>query len=190
MTKRSATHPHTQTHAAVRRGIAERGGWVDQQVASILDDASIPIAEKASRVYELLSAKPPGDHLPPIDVIRVRLARKFPELAEPPDGPLTPENMPGTLYLVLPSALKAWRPPTRKRGSKRGRNGNDGMASFITFLINRISWECSDHIARRMREGVEIPTSELLRLKDAEDGIDEDYVPDLGFESVAFEELL
>jgi hypothetical protein len=164
--KKSVSH-HPQARPA-RRGIAERGGWVDQRVAEILE-SPLSLDEKARLVYELLASKPPipGDHLAPIEVIRLRLARKFPSLAEQPDGPLTPESMHGTLFMALPGALRAWRPPTRNGGKARGRNGKDGMASFLTFLTNRLVWECSNHIAR-MRGGVEIPISEIVARGDGE----------------------
>jgi hypothetical protein len=179
-TKQSATF-HPQSRAAERCGIAKRGGWVDQRVAEILK-SPIPLAEKTRLVYELLAAKPPipGDHLAPIEVIRIRLSRMFPSLASDQDGPLNPQNMPGTVYMLLGSVIQKWSP---KASRKRG-------ASFITYLTNRLVWACQHHLERAGDRFREIPVSELLLLNwSDQDEIDEDYVLDLGF-APALEELL
>jgi hypothetical protein len=171
-TKRSAAS-YPQTRAAKRRGIAERGGWVDQQVTKILE-LPISLPEKARRVYEILTTKPPipGDHLPPIEVIRHRLASYFHDLADEPDGPLTPERMPGTVYLVLEKVLQSWTPTN-------GHRRRDGCASFITYLMNRLKWECQRYLEEARNRSREIPLSVLLNWGD-QDSIDEDYVSDLG----------
>jgi hypothetical protein len=182
-TKRSATS-HPRTRAAERRGIAERGGWVDQQVAEILK-LPIPLSEKVRRVYEVLAAKPPipGDHLPPIEVIRHSLASYFRDLAKKPDGPLTSEEMPGTIYLVLEQALQSWTPTN---GHKR----RDGLASFITYFENRLKWECLRYLEEARKRSREIPLSVFLeRDWGDQDSIDEDHVQDLGFVPIT-DELL
>jgi hypothetical protein len=174
-TKRSATS-HSQARAADRRGIAKRGGWVDQRVAEILRSPA-PLPEKTRLVYEVLAARPPipGNHLAPIDVIRIRLSRRFPSLTRE-DGPLSPRNMPGTVYMALKDVIQRWSPA--KAGRRRG-----GGASFITYLTNCLVWDCQRHLERESDRSREIPISELLILKGLsdQDGIDEDYVLDLGF---------
>jgi hypothetical protein len=175
-TKRSATS-HSQARAADRRGIAKRGGWVDQRVAEILRSTA-PLPEKTRLVYELLAAKPtiPGNHLAPLEVIRIRLSRMFPSLAQDSDGPLSPQNMPGTVYMALGKVIQKWSP--LKASRKR-----DGGASFITYLTNYLVWDCQRHLEHASDRSREIPISELLVLKGSSDqnGIDEDYVQDLGF---------
>jgi hypothetical protein len=175
MTKRSDA-PRPQARAADRRGIAKRGGWVDQRVAEILK-SPLPLTEKTRLVYEVLAARPPipGNHLAPIDVIRIRLSRRFPSLARE-DGPLSPRNMPGTVYMALKDVIRRWSPA--KAGRRRG-----GGASFITYLTNCLVWDCQRHLERESDRSREIPISELLILKGLsdQDGIDEDYVLDLGF---------
>jgi hypothetical protein len=160
----------------MRRGIAERGGWVDQRVSEILSQSSLSFTEKTRLVYELLAAKPPvGDHLSPIDVIRIRLSRMFPCLAEAPDGPLTPQNMPGTVYPVLVRALRSWK---ATNGHKRR---HEGCASFITYLTNSLKWFCQHQLERARERSREIPLSLLLRQDwGDQDDIEEDYVPSLG----------
>jgi hypothetical protein len=174
MTKRSDAHP--QARAADRRGIAKRGGWVDQRVAEILK-SPLPLTEKTRLVYEVLAARPPipGDHLAPIDVIRIRLSRKFPILARE-DGPLSERGMPGTVYMALEDVIQKWSPVKASR--KQG-----GGASFITYLMNRLKWDCQRYLEQESDRFREIPISELLVLKDPGDqeGIEEDYFPDLGF---------
>jgi hypothetical protein len=174
-TKRSAAS-HPQTRAADRRGIARRGGWVDQRVSEILR-SPVPLHEKMRLVYGVLAARPPvpGNHLAPIDVIRIDLLRKFPGLAQE-DGPLSPRNMHGTVYMVLEDVIQKWSPV--KAGRRR-----DGCASFITYLTNRLVWDCKRYLERESNRFREIPISELLVLKGPSDqeGIDEDYVLDLGF---------
>jgi hypothetical protein len=188
MTKKIASS-RPQIRPRTRRGIAERGGWVDQRVSEILLQPHLSLPEKVLHVYNVLAAKPPtGDHLPPIEVIRIRLTRHFPNLAEEPDGPLSSQNMPGTVYQVLGDVIQSWSPV--KASHKRASRRRDGRASFITYLTNRLQWVCLRHLEQTHDRFREIPISELLRLKDTEDGIDEDYVPDLGFESIAFDELL
>jgi hypothetical protein len=173
-TKKSVSRrPQTCTP---RRGIAKRGGWVDQQVAEILRSPA-SLEEKTRLVYEILSAKPPirGDHLSPLEVIRTNLARRFPSLADDPDGPLAPKNMPGTLYLVLANSLEKWKAPN-------GRRRQDGRASFITFLTNRLTWLCLRLLEQVYRQNHEIPLSVFLRRGwDDQDATDEDYVLGLGF---------
>jgi hypothetical protein len=171
--KRSAAS-HPQTRVAGRRGIAKRGGWVDQRVAEILK-SPLPFKEKTRLVYELLAAKPPfGDHLSPIEVIQNILAGMFPTLASGPDGPLTPENMPGTVYPALEKVLRSWTPTN-------GHRRRDGLASFITYLTNRLKWDCQRYLEEARDRSREIPLSVLLeRGWDDQDGIDEDYVSDLG----------
>jgi hypothetical protein len=185
MTKGAKTSVSRRPQTRMRRGIAKRGGWVDQRVAEILK-SPLPFAEKTRLVYELLAAEPPipGNHLAPMEVIRVRLSRMFPRLASAPDGPLTPWNMPGTIYLVLERVIQKWSPVKASR--KRG-----GGASFITYLTNYLVWTCQRHLEQTRDRFREIPLSELLLLGDwdDQDGIDEDYVPDLGF-APALEELL
>jgi hypothetical protein len=188
MTKKSSSRPQ------VRRGIAERGGWVDQLVSEILAQPHLSLSEKVLHVYNVLAAEPPtGGHLPPIEVIRVRLARDFPNLAEEPDGPLSSQNMPGTVYQVLGDVIQSWSPVKashRRASRRRASRRRDGRASFITYLTNRLGWVCLRHLEQARNRSREIPISELLRLKaPTEDGIDEDYVPNLGFEP-ALEELL
>jgi hypothetical protein len=159
----------------MRRGIAERGGWVDQRVSEILN-STLPFDEKTRLVYELLATKPPipGNHLPPIEVIRVRLARMFRGLADE-DGPLTPENMPGTVYPILKEALGSWK---AINGHKRRR---DGCASFITYLTNSLRWFCQDQIKKARERSREIPLSMLLeRGRGDRDDIEEDHFPNLG----------
>jgi hypothetical protein len=171
--KRSAAS-HPRSRAAERCGIAERGGWVDQRVAEILK-SPLPFAEKTRLVYELLTTRPPfGDHLAPIDVMRIRLAKMFPSLAEDLDGPLAPKNMGGTVYLVLEETLRNWK---STNGHKRRR---DGCASFITYLTNRLKWSCQKQLEQACKQSHEIPLSALLR-KDwgDRDDIEEDYVPRL-----------
>ncbi len=181
-TKRSAAS-HPRARAADRRGIAKRGGWVDQRVAEILK-SPLPLAEKTRLVYELLAAKPPvGGHLSPIHVIRIRLSRMFPTLAEGPDGPLTPWNMDGTVFLVLEKALQSWTPATN--GHKR----HDGCASFITYLTNRLKWFCQHQLEQARDQSREIPLSALGQGWGDQDDIDEDYIPDLGFIPAADEHL-
>jgi hypothetical protein len=174
MTKRSDAHP--QARAADRRGIAKRGGWVDQRVAEILK-SPLTLTEKTRLVYEVLAARPPipGDHLAPIDVIRIRLSRKFPILARE-DGPLSERGMPGTVYMALEDVIQKWSPVKASR--KQG-----GGASFITYLMNRLKWDCQRYLEQESDRFREIPISELLVLKDPGDqeGIEEDYFPDLGF---------
>jgi len=180
MTKGKRTKPsvasHSQARVAGRRGIAERGGWVDQRVAEILK-SSLPLAEKTRLVYKLLDAKPPipGNHLAPIDVIRIRLSRRFPTLARE-NGPLSKRGMPGTVYMALKDVIQKWSPAKASR--KR-----DGGASFITYLTNHLVWDCQRYLEQESNRFREIPISELLVLKDSSDreGIDEDYVLDLGF---------
>jgi hypothetical protein len=190
MTKGKRTKPsaasHPQTRAADRRGIARRGGWVDQRVSEILRSTA-PLHEKMRLVYEVLAARPPvpGNHLAPIDVIRIELSRRFPSLAQK-DGPLSPRNMPGTVYMALKDVIQKWSPV--KAGRKR-----DGGASFITYLTNYLKWDCQNYIEEASGRLREIPVSELLLLKarDDEDGIDEDYAPYLGFvPSLDLEKLL
>jgi hypothetical protein len=175
-TKRSAAS-RPQTRAADRRGIAKRGGWVDQRVAEILE-SPLPITEKTRLVYEVLAAEPPipGNHLAPLEVIRIRLSRMFPSLAQDLDGPLSPRNMPGTVYMALKDVIQKWSPVKASR--KR-----DGCASFITYLTNHLVWDCQRYLERESNRFREIPISELLFLKDPSDqeGIDEDYAPCLGF---------
>jgi hypothetical protein len=174
-TKRSATS-HSQARAADRRGIAKRGGWVDQRVAEILRSPA-PLPEKTRLVYEVLAARPPipGNHLAPIDVIRIRLSRRFPILARE-DGPLSERGMPGTVYMALEDVIQKWSPVKASRKQGRG-------ASFITYLMNRLKWDCQRYLEQESNRFREIPISELLVLKDSRDqeGIDEDYVSDLGF---------
>jgi hypothetical protein len=182
-TKRSAAS-HPRTRAAERRGIAERGGWVDQQVAEILK-LPIPLSEKARRVYAVLAAKPPipGDHLPPIEVIRNSLVSYFHDLANEPDSPLTPEKMPGTIYLVLEQVLQSWTPTN---AHKR----RDRLASFITYLERRLKWECLRYLEEARKRSREIPLSVFLeRNWGDQDAIDEDHVQDLGFVPIT-DELL
>jgi hypothetical protein len=175
MTKRSDA-PRPQARAADRRGIAKRGGWVDQRVAEILK-SPLPLTEKTRLVYEVLAARPPipGNHLAPLEVIRIRLSRRFPILARE-DGPLSQRNMPGTVYMVLKDVVRKWSPAKASR--KRG-----GGASFITYLTNHLVWDCQRYLERESNRFREIPIGELLILKDLGDqeGIDEDYVLDLGF---------
>ena len=174
-TKRSATS-HPRARAAGRRGIAKRGGWVDQRVAEILK-SPLSLSEKTQLVYHLLAEKPPipGDHLPPIEVIRSSLARSFQTLASEPDGPLTPQNMPGTVYLILQKALRSWAPAN---SHKR----RDGRASFITYLTNRLKWFCQHQLEQARKRSREIPLSALLERNWGDrDDIEEDYFSSLGF---------
>jgi hypothetical protein len=174
-TKRSAAS-HSQTRVAERCGIAKRGGWVDQRVAEILQ-SSAPLPEKARLVYDILAAEPPipGNHLAPLEVIRINLARRFPTLARE-DGPLSQRGMPGTVYMVLKDVIQKWSP------AKAGRSKRDGGASFITYLTNHLVWDCQRYLEQESDRLREIPVSELLLLRDRSDGdgIDEDYVLDLG----------
>jgi hypothetical protein len=183
-TKRSAAS-HSQTRVAERCGIAKRGGWVDQRVAEILQ-SSAPLPEKTRLVYDLLAAEPPipGNHLAPLEVIRIRLSRRFPILARE-DGPLSQRGMPGTVYMVLKDVIQKWSP------AKAGRSKRDGGASFITYLTNHLVWDCQRYLEQESNRFREIPISELLVLKGSRDqeGIDEDYVSDLGF-APAPDELL
>jgi hypothetical protein len=173
---KSSVASHSQARAAGRCGIAERGGWVDQRVSEILSQSSLSFEEKTRLVYELLAAKPPvGDHLPPIDAIRIRLSRMFPGLAEAPDGPLAPQNMHGTVYPILVGALRSWK---AINGHKRRR---DGCASFITYLTNSLKWFCQHQLKRARERSREIPLSMLLRQDwGDQDDIEEDYVWSLG----------
>jgi len=182
-TKRSVAS-RSWTRAADRRGIAKRGGWVDQRVSEILSQSSISFPEKMRLVYDVLATKPPipGDHLPPIEVIRIRLARMFQSLAEQ-DGPLTPENMPGTVYPVLEKALRGWK---AANGHKRQRVGR---ASFITYLTNSLRWFCQYQLKKAREQSREIPLSVLERGWSDQDDIDEDYILDLGFTPAVDEPL-
>jgi len=181
MTKGAKTSVSRRSQTRMRRGIAERGGWVDQRVSEILN-STLPFKEKARLVYELLAAKPaiPGNHLAPLDVIRIRLSRRFPILARE-DGPLSPQNMPGTVYMALGKVIQKWSP--LKASRKKANRKRDGGASFITYLTNYLVWDCQRHLEHASDRSREILISELLVLKGGsdEDGIDEDYAPHLGF---------